>query len=200
MSKGTVLKAGKSLVVTEAEVVDAESGKLAAKMQATMIPAPISGDAEVSAESSETSDVKAFLAPCGLHCGKCFAFQNGEIHEAAVRLRTYLGNFGPYAKRFETALDPVFSQYPAFAAMLDYLSETTCGGCRVEKCKFYKNCTVRACALEKQVDFCCECPEFPCGHTGLDENLCQRHAAINRKIAEIGAEAYYDEIKDTPRY
>ncbi|MEY8261901.1 DUF3795 domain-containing protein [Oscillospiraceae bacterium 50-60] len=36
-----------------------------------------------------------------------------------------------------------------------------CGGCRVEKCKFYKNCKVRSCAQEKRVDFCCDCPEFP---------------------------------------
>lgn len=146
-------------------------------------------------------DVHTRLAPCGLHCGKCFAFRDGEIHDAAVRLRKYLGEFAPYAKRFETALDPVFSQYPAFAAVLNYLAEADCGGCRVEKCKFYINCKVRACALEeKGVDFCCECPEFPCDHTGLDENLYQRHVTINRKIAEIGAEAYFDEIKDTPRY
>lgn len=40
-STGKVLKAGRSLVVVEAEAVDAESGKLAAKMLATMIPAPL---------------------------------------------------------------------------------------------------------------------------------------------------------------
>lgn len=45
-----------------------------------------------------------------------------------------------------------------------------------------------------------ECPEFPCEHTGLDENLYQRHVAISRRIAEIGCKAYYDEIKDIPRY
>lgn len=56
------------------------------------------------------------------------------------------------------------------------------------------------CSLEKGVDFCCDCPEFPCDHTGLDESLYQRHVAINQKIAETGAEAYYDEIKDKSRY
>ena len=147
-----------------------------------------------------TPDVKERLAPCGLHCGKCFAFHDGEIHEAAVRLRKYLGNFAPYAQRFAVQLDPVFEKYPDFALLLDYLADVSCGGGRIEKCKFYKNCKVRSCSLEKQVDFCCECPEFPCGHTGLDQNLDQRHVAINRRIAEIGPEAYYDDIKDTPRY
>ncbi len=146
------------------------------------------------------SNVKERLAPCGLHCGKCFAFHDGEIHEAAVRLRKYLGNFAPYAQRFAVQLDPVFERYPDFALLLDYLADASCGGCRVEKCKFYKNCKVRSCAQEKRVDFCCDCPEFPCGHTGLDENLCQRHVAINQRIAEIGPEAYYDDVKDSPRY
>lgn len=145
-------------------------------------------------------DVKERLAPCGLHCGKCFAFHDSEIHEAAVRLRKYLGNFAPYAQRFAVQLDPVFEKYPDFALLLDYLADTSCGGCRIEKCKFYKNCKIRSCSLEKQVDFCCDCPEFPCSHTGLDQNLDQRHVAINRRIAEIGPEAYYDDIKDTPRY
>lgn len=111
-----------------------------------------------------------------------------------------MGNFALYAQRFADQLDPVFAQYPAFAALLDYLADASCGGCRAEQCKFYRNCRVRACAQEKQVDFCCACSEFPCEHTGLDENLYQRHVAINRKIGEIGCEVYYHEIKDAPRY
>lgn len=41
LAKGSVVKAGKSLVITEAEVLDAESKKTVAKMLATMIPAPL---------------------------------------------------------------------------------------------------------------------------------------------------------------
>lgn len=37
---GTVVKAGKQLVITEAEVQDADSGAVLAKMLATMIPTP----------------------------------------------------------------------------------------------------------------------------------------------------------------
>ncbi|MEN6462559.1 MAG: DUF3795 domain-containing protein [Syntrophomonas sp.] len=58
----------------------------------------------------------------------------------------------------------------------------------------------RQCAEEKQVDFCFQCPEFPCGQTGLDENLYRRHVAINKRMQEIGPEAYYQETKDVPRY
>lgn len=39
IAAGSVIKAGKSLAITEAEVTDADSGKIVAKMLATMIPA-----------------------------------------------------------------------------------------------------------------------------------------------------------------
>lgn len=42
IAAGSVIKAGKSLVITEAEVTDADSGKIVAKMLATMIP--VSGE------------------------------------------------------------------------------------------------------------------------------------------------------------
>lgn len=145
-------------------------------------------------------DIKDRIAPCGLHCGKCFAFMYGEIHDASVKLRDNLGDFEPYAKRFSVLIDPVFDKYCAFHKMLDYFAQAQCGGCRKEECKFYKKCKVRACTAEKGIDFCYQCSEFPCDHTGLDENLYERSVTINRRIEEIGLEAYYNEVKDLPRY
>ena len=146
------------------------------------------------------SEAMERIAPCGLHCGKCFAFKKGDIHEEAGKLKENLGNFAPYAERFSIALDPVFNDYPAFSRLLDYIASASCGGCRKEKCKFYKNCKVRSCTEAKGIDFCWQCESFPCHETGLDENLYKRSVAINKKIKEIGLEAYYKEIKDTPRY
>ncbi len=141
------------------------------------------------------------LSPCGLHCGKCFAFVDGDIHTAALSLKENLGNFEPYAARFAQQVDDVFEKYADFKAMLDYFAAISCGGCRKEKCKFYKNCQVRPCALDrKHVDYCCECDEFPCDHSGLDDNLHARSVAINQEIQKIGPEEYYEKIKDKPRY
>lgn len=148
----------------------------------------------------EKKEAMKRIAPCGLHCGKCFAFTEGTIHEEAGKLRRDLGNFTPYAARFSKALDPVFEKYLDFAELLDYIADADCGGCRKEKCKFYKSCKVRACTESKGVDFCYECGEFPCDHTGLDENLYRRSVEINRRIADIGIVAYYNEVKDKPRY
>lgn len=145
--------------------------------------------------------LKKRLAPCGLHCGKCFAFIEGDIMQYSSLLQRSLGEFDVYAQRFVDMLDePVFKKYPDFKEMLQHFSTAKCGGCRNEKCKLFKACNVRACSEKKQVDFCFQCPDFPCGDTGFDKHLYERYVAINLRMKKIGVETYYDEIKDKPRY
>lgn len=141
------------------------------------------------------------IAPCGLHCGRCFAFADGEVRRAAGDLKRSLGNFGSYAARFVTVLqEPRFARYPDFQEFLTLLTETSCRGCRKEACKLFKSCNVRRCSAEHGVEFCYQCERFPCADTGLDENLYRRHVDINRRIREIGLESYYEEVRDKPRY
>ena len=141
------------------------------------------------------------IAPCGLHCGKCFAFVDGDIKKQSEALKQSLGSFEAYAARFVELLDePLFKDYDHFKNLLTHFSEANCGGCRVEHCKLFKDCNVRACSAEKEVDFCYQCKEFPCKNTGFDEHLFQRSININLRIKEIGIEDYYQEIKDKSRY
>ena len=145
--------------------------------------------------------IKSRLAPCGLHCGKCFAFKDGDITKTSKQLKSLLGNFDVYAERFVDLLgNPVFNKYSDFKELLVYFSEGECSGCRNEKCKLFKNCKVRECAEKKGVDFCFQCSDFPCGNTGFDHHLNERSVKINQRMAEIGVEQYYIEIKDKPRY
>ncbi len=145
--------------------------------------------------------IKSRLAPCGLHCGKCFAFNDGDIKQKSTQLKKSLGNFDVYAERFTELLDePVFVKYGAFKDMLYHFSEVNCKGCRKENCKLFKECKVRGCSDEKGVDFCFQCEEFPCNKTGFDEHLQKRSVNINKHIKEIGIESYYLEIKDKSRY
>ena len=145
--------------------------------------------------------IKTRLAPCGLHCGKCFAFKDGDIAKKSQALQNDLGEFSVYAERFVDLLNkPVFEKYPDFKEMLDYFSLAECSGCRNEKCKLFANCKVRSCSEEKGVDYCFECTDFPCGNTGFDEHLNQRSVNINKRMKTIGVEEYYREIKDKARY
>lgn len=145
--------------------------------------------------------IKRRLAPCGLHCGKCFAFSDGDISNYSKLLADSLGNFDVYAERFVELLDePVFQKYPDFKKFLSHLSKGSCNGCREEQCKLYKSCKVRACIEVKKVDFCFQCSEFPCEHTGFDTHLYNRHVKINQRMEEIGIEKYYEEVKNLSRY
>jgi hypothetical protein len=141
------------------------------------------------------------LAPCGLSCEKCFAHVDGDIRKYSLKLKEKLGNFEPYAKRFETLLhNPIFKKYPDFNVMLDFFTSENCKGCRNENCRLFKTCGVRGCHQEKNIDFCFECNEFPCNKTNFDENLHSRWIKLNEMIRNIGIEAYYNKTKDKPRY
>jgi len=78
--------------------------------------------------------IKSRLAPCGLHCGKCFAFCDGTISQLSKELRCSLGDFDVYAERFMAMLDePLFLKYTDFKEMLEFFSKGKCKGCRKEK-------------------------------------------------------------------
>lgn len=150
---------------------------------------------------SEKEKIMTRLAPCGLHCGGCFAFAEGDIRRHAALLRDALEGFEVYAQRFVGMLDePLFAKYPDFKAFLDLLAQGSCRGCRKERCKLFAGCRIRACSEERGVDFCFQCREFPCGETGFDAHLARRSEAINRRLRDEGAAAYYEAVKDIPRY
>ncbi len=145
--------------------------------------------------------IKASLSPCGLSCETCFAHVDGDIRRYSLKLKEKLGNFDPYAQRFETLLgNPIFKKYTDFKEMLDYLASENCQGCRNEQCRLFKNCGVRPCHQEKQIDFCHQCDEFPCNRTNFDERLRKIWVLINKKIKETGLEQFYEKNKTRPRY
>ena len=145
--------------------------------------------------------IKNRLSPCGLHCGKCFAFIDGDIKNTSIKLRESLGDFDVYAERFVGLInEPVFGKCQDFKTMLNYFASVECAGCRKEKCKIFKDCNVRVCHEDRKVDFCFQCSDFPCENTGFDQHLQKRSVEINLRMKEIGIENYYNEIKDKPRY
>ena len=145
--------------------------------------------------------IKETIAPCGLCCETCFAHVNGNIRKLSIQLKEKLGNFHNNAKRFETLLEePIFEKYADFKEMLDYLAAENCHGCRNEQCKLFKNCGVRPCHQNKEVDFCFQCEEFPCNRTNFDDSLYKGWVAINKIIKKKGIEAYCEGARKRPRY
>jgi hypothetical protein len=149
----------------------------------------------------EYDEVKSRLAPCGLHCGKCYAFVDGDIKKLSNQLKDSLGDFDVYASRFAELINGfIFNKYSDFKELLLYFASVDCKGCRNEKCKIYKDCKVRDCFEKKEIDYCFQCSDFPCNNTGFDQHLQKRSVDINNRMRVIGVENYYNEIKDKPRY
>ncbi len=156
-------------------------------------PAP--GDA---ATDPEREALRRAVAPCGLDCGRCLSNPESPIATLARDLRRELGGFAAMAERF-AGMDPAFAQYPGFAAVLDRLADADCSGCRDGRC-LLTSCGVKDCAPAHGVDWCCECPEFPCEKSNLPPMLRQRWRRNTERIRELGPAAWLDAIRKKPRY
>ncbi len=152
-----------------------------------------------SALTSSRSELRRLVAPCGLFCGGCLAFAGGAIRNHARALRDLLGpNFAAYAKRMEP-MTPALGNYAEFAKLLEYLSQGACTGCREGGC-LLGECGVRACAMEREMDFCGLCPDFPCANPGLPEALVPRWRKNGEILREKGPAAYLELVRSRPRY
>jgi hypothetical protein len=131
----------------------------------------------VNAEESEkTGGAPVMAAVCGLFCSAC-TFYIGT-HEDPKRLEILAGRFGMSEEKLR------------------------CDGCRSDRRLFYcSDCHMFACAAERGLEFCGECPDCPC--TELEAFVAERphRADIYQdlaRIAEIGGEAWIAEA--TVRY
>jgi hypothetical protein len=139
------------------------------------------------------------IAPCGLNCSKCLAYEKGDIRKHSQAIMELLGpNFDAYVERFAN-MEPAFQDYPVFKRLLTFLSQGRCGGCRQSGCLFTA-CGVHPCVKKKGINFCFECPEFPCTRHGLPSAQEGRWKSRNETMRALGLEGYYKKIKDLPRY
>ena len=91
------------------------------------------------------------LAPCGLSCWTCVAHADGVVGDLSRRLAEYLEGFDALAAQF-ASLVPAYTEYPAFAAVLDVLKGGACTGCRSGK-RMMTECPVAVCAGERTLTY-----------------------------------------------
>jgi hypothetical protein len=116
---------------------------------------------------------KKLAAVCGLFCPACSLFIGTA--EDKTRLQTI-------SKRF---------QLPS-----ELLS---CYGCRSEKRSLYCNkyCKMTKCAAEKGIDFCGECPEYPCAELKTFQAQMPHRIELwesQKRIKEVGYKKWYTEM------
>jgi hypothetical protein len=128
---------------------------------------------------------KNYLAYCGLYCELCSA-RNRTPYYAKKLLETLKdGEFEEWGQSFKE-----FEDFWKLLAMFAHTTDDMC--CKTKKCG-HPNCAIRNCAINKKVEACAFCDEFPCEKiTGLDKTYPLILHDGNR-IKEIGIEAWISE-------
>lgn len=85
------------------------------------------------------------IASCGIDCDKCNAFIATKNDDNSLREAT--------AKEWSVQYNHAFKP-----------EDINCSGCREDGAKIghCNVCTVRKCAISKNLTHCGECPQFPC--------------------------------------
>lgn len=122
---------------------------------------------------SSPDGIPTLASVCGLYCGACSVFL--ATREDPVRLARLAARLG------------------------QTVEETRCEGCRSDaRSRHCRSCTFVACAAERGLAFCGECPEFPCApfetfRTALPHRR-DILADVDR-IREVGAAAWAGEME-----
>ena len=148
------------------------------------------------------------IAPCSLLCYTCTGFRDGPVSACAGQLSVYLEGFCEMRATYlsEDARKAWRSQFDEFHNTLKHMSGGSCPGCRKGPgpgC--IHNCFIPDCAKAHGVDFCAECKEFPCREAAdffaaRDGRLRHAWEDGNRRLQELGAEAYFKEKEHTSHY
>lgn len=153
-----------------------------------------------------------YVAPCSLLCYACPSLKNGPVSECAKRLHNYWEGYCEFRSEYlpEENRSAWHSEFNAFDNTLHFLGGASCPGCRNNPPSnkggwgCLEGCVIPTCVKERGVDFCAECDEFPCQKA---KNFFATHNWTgedwengNRRIKEVGINAYFDEKKDVSHY
>lgn len=150
-----------------------------------------------------------YVAPCSLFCYTCLAFKDGAVPELAGKLCNY---FEGYYEFNDANLPEQYrswlGEFEAFYKRLEQYTKRPCHGCRNDpalKRGCIEGCVVPACVKDHNVDFCAECPEFPCQKaktffSTVNDTIGTGWENGSERLKQIGLEAYFNEKKDISHY
>ena len=121
----------------------------------------------------ELTPDKTLVSVCGLFCSSCGIYTSTQENN--------IENLQRIADRTKIPF-----------------AEIKCNGCRSETLTAYcKNCHMRKCAAEKGIDFCGECPDYPCPEIKDFQSQMPHRAELwksQQRIKEVGWEKWYAEM------
>ncbi len=153
-----------------------------------------------------SEDILNAVAPCSLFCSTCTGCKSGEISKHAKELLRLLEGHEEFLdKNLKANYRHKLDEFKIFKKKLEKYANPKCDGCRnggANGCSI-KGCIIPSCTKEHGIDFCAECPEFPCSKVNekiYKKNVIDKWLRGNSKIKECGIDSYYEENKDIPHY
>jgi len=123
----------------------------------------------------------------------------GTVRKAAEGLTANLAGFAAKAPLF-AAQEPALAHWDHFEAILAFLQKGSCTGCRNPGASCNAACNVKDCVRDKGVDFCFQCPDYPCQEHGLFPPLVAKWRVAQDYMKANGADAWWHEQSTRPRY
>ena len=138
-----------------------------------------------------------YISYCGkYYCASC-DYYKGTIAKAAKNLLAFAERYGSLrvmANVYNTC------NFDEFLKGLRWLAaqETACKGCRFGGgWSWWPDCPVRDCCIEKNVDFCYQCNDFPCKKLkeAPDKEFKKTIIEANNQMKTAGIENHMQQLK-----
>lgn len=157
----------------------------------------------------ERAQLLHYVAPCSLLCYTCPALKDGAVSECAAKLCRYFEGYYDFndanmPEQYRSWLP----QFEDFYKRLEGYTQSKCPGCRntpSASVGCIDGCVVPKCISQRGIDFCAECSDFPCHNAkdffgAINSVIAQDWESGNKRIKEVGIEAYFNEKKDRSHY
>jgi len=132
----------------------------------------------------------AFVTYCGLYCKLCAG--RGRIPQRAAALQEAMAEEG---WPFWGTTVPGFTDFWRFLEELQ--ASGGCPGCRAGGGP--PDCRIRACAQERGLELCSQCPDFPCPRIEALGAIYPTLIADNRRLQTVGLEPWRAEQEERAR-
>lgn len=137
-----------------------------------------------------------YISCCGrYYCLMCDYFRGGKV-QMAKNLLYYVEKSGSLRliAQSQKACD-----YDEFVKGLKWLAsqDKPCKGCRFGGgWSWWPDCPVRDCVIQKELDFCYQCPDFPCKRLNEEPLLTFKKSIVetNKQIESMGIEEYVQQL------
>lgn len=130
---------------------------------------------------------KDLVAYCGIYCRKCDYYTN-SMANAAKALLSYVEKHGELKDIVNTSKS---CDYEEFLKGLKWLAKAEpCMGCRTGE--GWPDCPIRKCILNKELNYCFECKEFPSCEV-LKVSQAELQVKMLSDIKKKGIEKYIDD-------